>query len=70
MHLGHNATADEALTAWQREKGELQTTRPKQAQKLRAKLVRLKVLMDCETYTTGIGEVHHRSSAPDAARIN
>ena len=46
VHLGEHQTADEALTAWEQEIGGLQTTRPKQAQKLQAKLERLKVLMD------------------------
>jgi hypothetical protein len=35
------------MTAWQREIGELETTRPKQAQKLEEKLKRLREL----TYT-------------------
>jgi hypothetical protein len=41
IHLGEHQTADEALTAWQREIGALETTRPKQARKLQAKLDRL-----------------------------
>ena len=45
IHLGEHQTADEALTAWEREIGELQTTRPKQARKLQAKLERLQELM-------------------------
>src|ERR671921_531255 len=47
IHLGEHQTADEALTAWEREIGELETTRPKQARKLQAKLERLQEL----TYT-------------------
>ena len=47
IHLGEHQTADEALTAWEREIGELQTARPKQARKLQAKLERLRIL----TYT-------------------
>ena len=47
VHLGEHQTADEALTAWEREIGELETTRPKQAQKLEEKLERLQEL----TYT-------------------
>jgi hypothetical protein len=46
VHLGEHQTADDALTAWEQEIGGLQTTRPKQARKLQAKLDRLKVLMD------------------------
>ena len=46
VHLGEHQTADEALTAWKQQIGGLQTTRPKQARKLQAKLDRLKVLMD------------------------
>jgi hypothetical protein len=42
VHLGEHQTADEALTAWEPEIGGLQTTRPKQAQKLQAKLERLR----------------------------
>ena len=42
VHLGEHQTADEALTAWEQEMGGLQTTRPKQAQKLQAKLERLR----------------------------
>jgi hypothetical protein len=44
VHLGEHQTADEALTAWQREIGALETTRPKQARKLQAKLERLQEL--------------------------
>jgi len=46
IHLGQHITPEKALTAWEREIGELQTTRPKQARKLQAKLERLRVLMD------------------------
>jgi len=42
VHLGEHQTADEALTAWEQEIGGLQTTRPKQARKLQAKLERLR----------------------------
>jgi hypothetical protein len=42
IHLGDHQTADEALTAWEQEIGGLQTTRPKQARKLQAKLERLR----------------------------
>jgi prefoldin subunit 5 len=47
VHLGEHRTADEALTAWEREIEELARTRPKQAQKLKEKLERLREL----TYT-------------------
>ncbi len=42
IHLGEHQTAGEALTAWEQEIGVLQTTRPKQARKLQAKLERLR----------------------------
>ena len=42
VHLGEHQTAGEALTAWEQEIGVLQTTRPKQARKLQAKLERLR----------------------------
>ena len=44
VHLGEHQTADEALTAWEREIAELARTRPKQAQKLEEKLKRLREL--------------------------
>src|SRR5215211_7729595 len=47
VHLGEHSTPQDAMTAWQREIGELETTRPKQAQKLEEKLKRLRAL----TYT-------------------
>ena len=47
VHLGEHSTPQDAMTAWQREIGELETTRPKQAQKLKEKLERLREL----TYT-------------------
>jgi hypothetical protein len=48
VHLGEHQTADEALTAWERELEELVRTRPKQAQKLKAKLERLRELSRVE----------------------
>jgi len=48
IHLGEHQTADEALTAWERQIGELETTRPKQAQKLEEKLERLRELSGVE----------------------
>jgi hypothetical protein len=45
VHLGEHATADEALTAWADEVGRLQETRPRKADKLRAKMERLEQLM-------------------------
>lgn len=44
VHLGEHATADEALEVWPGEIARLDATRPKQADKLRAKLDRLKEL--------------------------
>jgi hypothetical protein len=44
VHLGEHQTADEALTAWEREIEELARTRPKQTRKLQAKLERLREL--------------------------
>jgi hypothetical protein len=44
VHLGEHQTADEALTAWEREIEELARTRPKQARKLQAKWERLREL--------------------------
>jgi hypothetical protein len=48
VHLGDHQTADEALTAWEREIEELARTRPKQARKLQAKLERLGELRGVE----------------------
>jgi hypothetical protein len=42
IHLGQHSTPEKALTAWEQEIGGLQTTRPKQARKLQAKLERLR----------------------------
>ncbi len=44
VHLGEHATADQALTAWADDVRALQTTRPRKADKLRAKIERLKEL--------------------------
>jgi hypothetical protein len=41
VHLGEHSTPEDAIEAWERQIGELKTTRPKQAQKLQAKLDRL-----------------------------
>ncbi len=48
VHLGEHHTADEALTAWEREIEELARTRPKQARKLQAKWERLQELNGVE----------------------
>jgi hypothetical protein len=48
VHLGDHQTADEALTAWEREIEELARTRPKQARKLQVKLERLRELSRVE----------------------
>jgi hypothetical protein len=44
IHLGEHSTTESAMQAWQREIGALETTRPKQARKLQAKLERLQEL--------------------------
>ena len=44
IHLGQYDTPQDAMQAWEREIGELQTTRPKQARKLQRKLERLREL--------------------------
>ena len=44
VHLGEYPTADEALTAWAEDIRQLQTTRPRKADKLRAKMDRLREL--------------------------
>ncbi len=44
VHLGEHATADEALTAWAEDVRQLQTTRPRKAEKLQRKIERLKEL--------------------------
>jgi hypothetical protein len=44
VRLGDHATADEALTAWEQDVRQLQPTRPRKADKLRAKMDRLKEL--------------------------
>lgn len=44
VHLGEHATANEALTAWAEDIRQLQTTRPRKADKLRTKMDRLKEL--------------------------
>jgi hypothetical protein len=46
VHLGEHQTADEALTAWTEDMRQLQATRPRKADKLRAKLEKLRGLMD------------------------
>ena len=46
VHLGEHATADEALISWTNDIRRLQTTRPRKADKLQAKLDRLRGLMD------------------------
>jgi len=45
IHLGHHSTPEDAMQAWERQIGELQTTRPRQTQKLQRKLERLRGLM-------------------------
>lgn len=57
VHLGEHQTADEALTAWERQIGALEPTRPKQAQKLKAKVDRLQELTRKGEVIRGSG--HH-----------
>ena len=45
VHLGEHATADEALTAWEQDVRQLQTMRPRKAEKLRAKMDRLRAMV-------------------------
>jgi hypothetical protein len=47
IHLGQHSAPQDAMAAWEREIGELQTTRPKRVRKLQRKLERLQDL----TYT-------------------
>ena len=44
IHLGQHSKPQDAMQAWEREIGELEMTRPKQAEKLQAKLDRLREL--------------------------
>jgi hypothetical protein len=44
VHLGEHSTAESALESWPQEIQELNTTRPKQAEKLQQKLDRLREL--------------------------
>ena len=48
VHLGEHATVDEALTAWAEDVRQLQTTRPRKADKLRVKMERPEQLMGGE----------------------
>jgi hypothetical protein len=45
VHLGEHQTADEALTAWADDVRQLQTTRPRKAEKLRVKMDRLRAMV-------------------------
>ena len=45
VHLGEHATADEALTAWAEDVRQLETTRPRKADKLRAKMDNLRAMV-------------------------
>ena len=45
VHLGEHRTADEALTTWAVDVRQLQTTRPRKAEKLRAKMDRLRAMV-------------------------
>ena len=44
VHLGEHATADEALVAWTDDVRELQTNRPRKAEKLQRKIERLRAM--------------------------
>lgn len=44
VHLGEHATADEALEAWAEDVRQLQATRPRKAEKLRAKMEKLRAI--------------------------
>jgi hypothetical protein len=44
VHLGEHPTADEALSAWTEDVRQLETTRPRKADKLQAKIQRLREL--------------------------
>jgi hypothetical protein len=46
IHLGKHQTAGDALTAWPQEIQVLESTRPRQAEKLQNKLERLRELME------------------------
>jgi hypothetical protein len=45
VHLGEHPTADEALTAWVEDVRQLQIRRPRKAEKLRAKMDRLRAMV-------------------------
>lgn len=45
IHLGEHATADEALAAWAEDVRRLQATRPRKAEKLSAKMERLRAMV-------------------------
>lgn len=45
VHLGEHPTADDALTAWADEVDRLQDTRPRKADKLRAKMDKLRSMV-------------------------
>ncbi len=45
IHLGEHQTADGALAAWADEADTLQATRPRKAEKLRAKMDKLRAMV-------------------------
>jgi len=45
VHLGEHQTADDALTAWAEDVRQLQTTRPRKAEKLRTKMNHLQAMV-------------------------
>ena len=64
VHLGEHATADEALTAWADEVRRLQATRPRKADKLRAKMDRLKELT-CQQLRQFINPISDPNADPN-----
>jgi polyhydroxyalkanoate synthesis regulator phasin len=54
VHLGEYSTADEALTAWADDVRQLQTTRPRKAEKLQRKIERLRDGVSVHPSPTGI----------------
>jgi len=69
VHLGEHATADEALTAWAEDVRQLQATRPRKADKLRAKMDRLKELT-CQQLRQFINPISDPNADPNPERLN
>jgi hypothetical protein len=45
VHLGEHSTSEDALSAWSKEVGVLENGRPRQAEKLRAKMEKLRAIL-------------------------